>query len=100
MGRVRWATPRSWKVHHPPPRPPPQVIGDYPQIEPIGHRRIAADAADIDRVLPGCFGRGDVAFIGAVVDDDHAGRLPQSSARLALAERPFKFHIDRLAVAD
>ena len=44
-----------------------QVVGNDPQIEPMRHGRIAADTADIDRVLPGRFGRGHVAFIGAVL---------------------------------
>src|SRR6266446_7488596 len=77
-----------------------QIVGDDPQIEPVRDRRVAADAADIDRVLAGRLGRGHITLIGAVVDDGDAGRLPQGGARLVLAERPLELDIDRLAMAD
>ena len=52
-----------------------QIVGDDPQIQAVRHGRIAADAADIDRVLARGFDRRDIAFIGAVIDDDDARRL-------------------------
>ena len=77
-----------------------QIVGDDPQVERMGHGRIAADAADIDRVLARRLGRGDVAFLGAAIDNGDARRPAQRLARLVLAERPLELDVDRLAMAD
>jgi len=77
-----------------------QIIGDDPQIEPVRDRRVAADAADIDCVLAGRFGRRHIALVGPVIDDRNAGRLPQGGASLVFAERPLELDIDCLAMAD
>ena len=44
-----------------------QIVGDDPQIEPMRERRVATDAADIDRVfagrlLPRCFSTSSSAI--------------------------------------
>src|SRR5271166_1695482 len=73
-----------------------QIVGDDPQVKSVRHGRVAADAADIDRVLAGRLGRGHIAFVGAVVDHRNTGRLPKCGASLLLTERPLELDIDRL----
>ena len=81
-------------------RPFAEIVGDDPHVEAMWDGGVAADAADIDRIFAGRFGRGHIALVGAVVDDRDAGRLAQHCARPLLAEGPFEFDIDRLPMAD
>jgi len=55
---------------------------------------------DIDGILAGGFGRGDVALVGAVIEDDDPGRVLQRRARLRLGDRPLDSTLTRLGVAD
>src|SRR3546814_3718326 len=65
-----------------------QVVGHHPDGQAMLHRRIAADAADVDGVLAGALGRRHVAIAGPVVDHDrseeHTSEL-QSLMRISYA---------------
>src|SRR3546814_1974076 len=70
-----------------------QVVGDHPDRQAMFHRRIAADAADVDGVLAGTLGRSHVAIAGPVVDHDAARLRRERLARLFLADRPLELDV-------
>src|SRR5436305_1154339 len=59
-----------------------QIVGDAPQHEPVLHRGILADPADIGGVLAGAFVRRDVAARLALADHQAPRRVAQDVARL------------------
>src|SRR5581483_11271212 len=75
-----------------------QIVGDDPQIEAVGDGRVAADAADINRILAGRLRWRHVALVGAVIDDDNPGGRAQRGARAVLRQRPLELDINRLGV--
>src|SRR6478609_5057476 len=68
-----------------------QIVGDAPERQPVLHRRILADAADVSGVLAGGLVRRDVAARLVLVDDETAGRLAQDVARLVRRDRLLEF---------
>ena len=77
-----------------------QVVGDAPEGEPVRHRRVLAQPADVNGVLAGALLRGDVAFVGAVVDDADARRRAQRRPGFLLADRLFELDVHRRGMAD
>src|SRR5690606_38781235 len=77
-----------------------QVVRDDPHGEPVLDSGILADPADEGGELACRFDRSDVAARLALVDDHHAGRLPQYVAGFLDRNRLLELYVHSLGVAD
>src|SRR5262245_63699894 len=73
-----------------------EVVGDDPQVQAVGDRRVAADAPDEDLVAAlGAQGQGHLAP-GVVIDEDDSRRLAKGLPRLLDADGLVELEVDQI----